>query len=311
MPQNNQHIDQYLTDLSMQYTNDEYVAEQLAPAVMVQKESDKIPVYDKGMMFTVFDSLRADKAEANEVDWDLATPVRYQVEEYALADLVSDRERSNADTPLQPDVDTLEFLQNNISLGKEIRVAAALRNASNYSASNVQALSGTSLWDNYSGSSHPLDDIKNGQAAVFRSSRKRPNKIEIPYEVALTLSRHPDILELVKYTTNILNVNNEIILPASLFGMSVVIGSAGYNTSRKGQPVSIADVWGTDVIIGYVDSAPKLKSVSLAKTFRVERYVKKWREEKRSGDMIEVSDLNTEMIIAPDCGFLLQTVIST
>lgn len=302
------HIDRFLTNLSLQYKNQAFVNEVLFPVVMVEYESDLVPVYDQAMLFTVYETRRADGSRSNEVDWKLAPSLRYTCEQYALKDIVTDRQRRNADTPLTVEIDTMEFVQDSLDLEKEYRAAQLARNAANYVPTNVAALSGTSQWSDYA-NSDPLQDIKRAQAQIFKASRMMANTIIFPYQVALTLSYHPKILDLIKYThADILQ--NDTQLPKKLFGMNVVVAGAGYNTANKGQPINIDDVWGKDVIFAYVESAPKIKSISFGKTFRVTKYVRKWRDEERAGDIIECNDLNDMRIIANATGFLLQNAIA-
>lgn len=299
------HIDRLLTNYSQKYQNAAFVNELLFPQVKVEKESDLYAVYGLEM-FNVYESRRANGGRSNEVDWTV-TNARYACEQYSLSDIVTDRERNNADQPLTVDIDTVEFVQDTLDLSKEYRAAQIARNASNYVNGNTSALSGTSQWSNYSNSS-PLTDIKNAKLAVWQASRKRPNTIILPATVAETLSLHPTILDLRKYTDP--NLVTESGLPTKLQGMTVVEAGAGYNTANPGQAAALADVWGKDVILAYVEKNPKIKSLQYGITFRVNKYVRKWRDEEREGDKVEVNDINQVAMVASGCGYLLQTVIA-
>lgn len=302
------HVNRFLTNMSLQYKNQAFANEQLFPPVQVQFESDEIPVYDQAMLFTIYETRRANGGRANEVDWKLANPITYHCTQYSLKDIITDRTRNNTDQPLNLDIDTMEFLQDSLDLEKEYRAATIARNPSNYVAGNTEALSGNSQWSDYT-NSDPISDIKTMRKAIFGASRMIPNTIVLPWQVAEVLAYHPKILDLIKYTHSDL-LSTDMPLPSKLFGMNVVVAGAGYNTANPGQAAQIADVWGTDVIMAYVDPAPKLKSVSFGKTFRTEKYVRKWRDEEREGDVIEVNDINDVMQIASPCGYLLQHAIA-
>lgn len=146
------------------------------------------------------------------------------------------------------------------------------------------------------------------KTAIWQASRKMPNTLELPAEVALTLANHPDIIDLRKYTDP--KLINDTGLPTKLLGLDVVVGGAGYNTANPGQTASLADVWGTDVIMAYVEKNPKIKSLQYGITFRTTKYVRKWRDEAREGDIVEVNDINDVAIVANGCGYLLQTAIA-
>lgn len=299
------HIDRLLTNYSQRYKNPQFVNEILFPTVRVQKESDLYAVYGLEM-FNVYESKRANGGRSNEVDWTL-TNDRYACEQYSLSDIVTDRDIQNADKPITIQMDTMEFLQDTLDLSKEYNAAQIARNAGTYVNGNTEALSGTSQWNDYTNST-PLKDFSTMQTAVFSASRKMPNVIVIPQQVALVLANHPQILDLRKYTDPNLLTNSG--LPNVLQGMKVVEAGAGYNTANLGQASQLADVWGKDVIIAYTENGPKLKSLTYGMTFRTNKYVRKWRDEEREGFVIETNDIYDLKPIATGCGYLLQTAIA-
>jgi len=306
------HIERNLTNFSQRYTNAAFINERLFPQVMVQFEADKYLEYDLAN-FNLYETLRANGSEAAQVDWGFSES-NYFAEEHSLRDIVTDRDRANADKPLTIDIDTLELVTDGVMLKKEYKAAQIAREVANYVNGNTSALSGGSQWDQYT-TSDPLVQIKAIQLAVFQASRKYANVLVLPYEVALALAYHPDILELVKYTNSgllqgLTGTAIDGLLPNQLFGMEVVIGGAAYNSSNPGQTAALSDVWGTDVIAAYVEKAPKLKSLSYGKTFRTEKYVRKWREESRHGDWVEYNDIYDLALTASATGYLLQTAIS-
>ncbi|MCL6454365.1 MAG: hypothetical protein K6T78_12205 [Alicyclobacillus sp.] len=309
---NTLHVERNLTNYSQRYNNPAFINEKLFPPTMVQFESDKYVIYDLSH-FRLYETERADGARSAQVQWKFSEGL-YFATEHSLKGLVTDRERRNADKPLTLDIDTLELVTDGVMLRKEYDAAQLARNPSNYPSGNTSALSGTSQWSDYS-SSTPLDDIKTMQLAVFEASRQYPNTLVLPYQVALTLAYHPTILDLVKYThDNLLQalMGADGMLPKQLFGMQVVIGGAAVTTS-DGTDVStsdLTDVWGKDVIAAYVEQAPKLKSISYGKTFRTEKYVRKWREEELHGDWVEYNDVYDLALTAAPTGYLLQSAIA-
>lgn len=299
------HIDRLLTNYSERYKNGAFVNEILFPAVKVEKESDLYAVYGLEM-FNVYESRRANGGRSNEVDWTVGND-RYAAEQYSLSDIVTDRDKQNADKPITVEMDTVEFLDDAMSLGKEYRAAQIARTAANYLPANTEALSGTSQWSDYTNST-PIKDLTTMQQAIFRASRKMPNTIVIPQEVALVLAEHPSILDQIKYTDKALLTRSG--LPSTLKGLKVVEAGAGYNTANIGQTPELADVWGQDVIVLYTENAPKLKSITYGMTFRTSKYVRKWRDEPREGWIIENNDIYDQKQIASGCGYLLQNAIA-
>lgn len=313
MPQFGQlHIERNLTNYSLKYDNPEFINEKLFPPVPVQKESDKYLVYNLAN-FNLYETLRANGSESAQIDWGF-TEANYFCEQHSLKDIITDRDRSNADKPLTLDIDTLELVTDGVMLKKEFNAATIATTPSNYITANTEALTGGAQWDQYS-TSNPLTQIKQMQLSVFEASRKYTNVLVLPYPVALALAYHPDILELVKYTNSgllqgLTGTAIEGLLPAKIFGMEVVIAGAAYNSANPGQTAALADIWGTNVVAAYVEQAPKLKSISYGKTFRTEKFVRKWRQEERQGDWVEYNDIYALALTASSTGFLLQTAIS-
>lgn len=316
MPQFSQeHVDVRLTNYSQKYQNNELVGEKLFPPIPVKKESDKYIIYGLEN-FNLHDTLRANGAEASQIDWSFSDG-NYFCEEHSLRGIVTDRDKSNADKPLTVEVDTLEIVTDTVMLDKENDSAQLARDTSNYTLGNTSALSGTDQWSDYT-NSDPLEDMKTMQVGVYTISRKYTNTLLLPFQVALTLAYHPKILELVKYTDSGLlqTLSGGIadgLLPKRLFGMNVVIAGAAVNTSNPGQDATLSDlseVWGNDVIAAYVNPTVGLKTLSFGKTFRTEKYVRKWREESRHGDWVEFNDIYDQKLTAAACGYLLQTVIA-
>jgi len=298
------HVDAVLSGVSVRYTNEEMIADQVMPVVPVRKESDKYYIYTRAWRLP--QSKRAVGAEANEVEWNVSTDT-YQCEEYALKDLVPDRVRDNADNPLDADVDATENLTELITLGREKRVADIAFAAGTY-GTQTSALTGANRWDDYAGSD-PIGDVRSAKAVVHAASGKTPNVMVIGYQAHLKLLDHPDILERIKYTQR--GVITADIL-ASVFEVDrYLVGKALYDSSQEGGTESLGYVWGKNVALLYAEGSPGLKRVSFGYQFQSRGFrVKKWREEKRDGDFVEAGEVRDEHIIAAPCGYLYTTVIS-
>jgi len=298
------HQDAVLSGVSVRYTNDEFIADQVMPVVPVKKESDKYYTYTRAWKLP--QSKRAAGAEANEVEWNVSTDT-YQCEEYALKDLVPDRVRDNADNPLDMDIDTTENLTELIQLGREKRVADVVFASGTY-GTQTSALAGANRWDDYAGSD-PVNDVLTAKATVHAASGKMPNVMVVGYQVHLKLLNHPDILEKIKYTQKGI-VTADLL--AQVFEVDkYLVGKALYDTAQEGVAESLSYVWGKSVALLYSESSPGLKKVSFGYQFQSRGFrTKKWREEGREGDFIEAGEIRDEKVVAAGCGYLYTTVVS-
>lgn len=316
------HIDQALTNLSVMYRNSAYVADQVLPTVPVSKRSDKYFLYRKEDFLSassvgatgVLNSLRRPGAEAAEIDYALSAQ-NYFAEEYAYRGFVADAEVAASDNPMQPDSDQTIQLTERLLLDNEIAVSTLICKRANYPAANKTVLttggSGTS-WASYtSANSLPFTDIKNGKLAVIRSIAREPNMFLLSVDAARTLADHPNIKDLVKYTNqDALTVSG---LPKVLRGLTVIEGATQKNTAAEGAAYSGVNLWQADDasavgLIFYRPDAPSLRTVSLGYTFEAPDdatgargiAVRRWREDKRKGTMIEAAFLRDWRLIAVD-----------
>ncbi len=309
------HLDAALSNVALQYTQEWFIADQALPIVNVAKESDKFfKFYLKDAINIPARTLRGDGAEAAETTWDV-TSTTYQCEEYALKDIVTDRARKNADSPIEMDIDTTKFLTQQILIDREKRVADALFNTTTFT-SYYAALSGDDRWDVYTAAgadSDPLADIETAKDSVMKNSLRPPNTIIMGYEVFKKVVHHPSILARIQYGGT--PADPATVTPkalAQVFNVSqVLVGKAVYNSAVEGATVTPAYAWGKYVMTAYVESPVPRKGVTLGATFQSQPFqVSKWREDKRKGDMVEVSMVQDEVIIATGAAYLFSTVVS-
>jgi hypothetical protein len=327
------HIDQALTNLAVMYRNGTYVADQVLPILPVNKRSNKYFVFKKEDFLTpspvsggVLASLRRPGTEAAELDYTLAAQ-NYYAEEYAYRGFVADAEIAIADNPMQPEIDQTIQLTEKLLLDNELAVATLVGKRANYPAANKAALTtGTTSWAAYaSSSSNPFGDIKNGKLAVIKGIAREPNAILVSVDAARTLADHPSVKDLVKYThQDALTISG---LPKVLRGLNVIEGSAQKNTAAEGAAYSGGNLWQADdgsamALIFYRPEQPSLRTVSFGYTFEAPDdatgargiAVRRWREEKRKGSLIEASFLRDWKLIALDGsslavgGYLLTSV---
>jgi len=304
MPElNNVHTDAILSNISIQYKNAAYVGLQLMPVVPVKKESDLYYIYNsKADRFRIPETLRAPKTESKTVDWKVTTGT-YSCKEHALNDLIDDRERNNADSPLNLEVDTVEFLTDIIELAQEKRIADLLTGASMVNGATI-----TVKWEDYV-NSDPIADIETGKQDVHSRIFRSPNTLLLGKQVYDKLVHHPDILDRIKY------VQKGIVtadLMASVFGVDkVIVGEAGYNTKKEGQTAVYGYLWGKYAILAYIEPRPGIKKYSLGYTFKVGKNVtRRARMETKHSDWFEPSMIVDEKLVSVDCSYKMAACIT-
>lgn len=297
----NVHTDAILTNISVMYRNAAYVGTQLMPVVPVKKESDKYYIYDsKAARFRIPQTLRAPKTESKTVDWKV-TDDTYSCDEHALNDLIDDRERGNADKPLNLEVDTVEFLTDILLLGLEMRIKTVIE--ASLSANTVDVLWSTP------GTSNPIADIETGKAAVHAVIFKDPNVLLLGRAVYDALKHHPDILDRIKYSQKGVVTSD---LMASVFEVDkVIVGNAGYNTAKEGKDASYSYLWGKNAILAYVEPRPGIKKYSLGYIFQSRAFqTRRARMETKHSDWFEPSMIEDEKVVCASCGYRIKPAVA-
>ena len=116
------HVDRPLTNVSIAFSNDRYIADQVFPVIPVQNKSDVYFVFDEDSFYRRRAKPRAPGTRSQRMDYTLTT-ASYNCLSYALAKQIPDEVRNNSDQPLRPDVTATKFVTDALLLDRERRVA--------------------------------------------------------------------------------------------------------------------------------------------------------------------------------------------
>ena len=307
----NLHIDKYLTNVSLQYNNTMFIGEQVLGTVPVAKQSDVIAKYDKES-YNIPKDFRANGALSNRVKSYGVGTTNYFAPVFSYDDIVTDQDKSNADSPIQPFVDTTEGLKQKSLLKKEKRAADALFNTTTFT-SQTSALTGTDRWSDLT-NSDPIGNAETARETVRAAIGRYPNTCTIGAAVWTKLKQHPDILERIKYTQKGIITTD---LVAALFGVDkLLVGGAIYNTAIEGQTASLSDVWGKFALFSWVSPTAKLRepSVGYALHWKIAggkiAKVVKYRDNPHGGEVVEYEWSYQHKVLSAESGYLYSTVVA-
>lgn len=290
----NVHIDQVLTNVSLGWPNNSLVGERLFPTVTVQKQSGKYYWFGREAWLPESGDYRAPGTEANEIPGYTVSVDTFYAQEHALQMAVTDEEREMVDSAFAPDRDATTLLTSKIWLGRELAMQTLASTAANYATNHSTTLSGTAQWSDYTGSSHPIANIRTGVRQVHSKLFMEPNTAIIPYLVMSYLEDHPDIIARIQYSERAI-LTPDIV--AAIFGIAnVIVPGVGYATGpvgSLGSNLTVGYLWGKDVILAWVPPAPGLKVPAFGYEFAwtyggAAQVVDRWREEKRASDLIRI-----------------------
>ena len=137
------HLDQFLTNYSIVYRNNDFVGGRLFPDFPVSKQNDRYPIFLGFERFKAYNTERAPGNEANEAPgWRLSID-EYYCDGKAQKQLIADELRSKWDLSTGPEVFTTEELADIIDKQREITIFNTIMNSAFVPSTT---LAGTAQW---------------------------------------------------------------------------------------------------------------------------------------------------------------------
>lgn len=117
------HVDRHLTNLAINYRPQNLIADQIAPVVPVEKQSDMYPVFNRNEFFSLEDTARAPGTEAKKITRSVSSG-QYFAKNQALGRDIPIEDIANMDDVLRYELDSgaARYLIGKLGLGWEARV---------------------------------------------------------------------------------------------------------------------------------------------------------------------------------------------
>jgi hypothetical protein len=304
MPSLNQlHVDEALTQISIAYRNQAFVAEEVLPVVPVMKKNDVFFKFSK-QHFRAYKDAYAAGQRAQQIEVDLDARGFYMADGHALEDSITDDEREQADPGAQLEVEKTEKLTNIIALVEEINFFNNVVNTTVITQN--QTLSGTSQWSDYV-NSDPVAEVLKERRLVQQQIGEFPNTLLLSQPVLDTLANHPRILDRVKYTANgARNQLDEQDLARVFKVERVLVSAALYQTSNEGEADNLGYIMGKNALLFYRPPRPGIRVPTFGYTFFWAKRsgVLRWRELSLESDFIRVKKFYSQQVVAPNAAYL-------
>lgn len=297
------HVDRPLTNISIRYRSEGLIADQLFPIVPVKNETDLFYIFDKANSLRTPLTLRANGGEANEDNFALSTAT-YRLEEHALKEIVTQRDRDNQDPGLDLDASTVEDLTDKILRQREVDAATLLFTNGNWAQESSLAAAGA--WSANTSVSNPILNADSASANISLQAGRKPNVCVVDERTWYALKEHTSLVQRIMYTSAD-SVGPELV--QRLFGVQkLLVASSAQNTADEGLAATQAYIWTDSAWFGYVEMSPGLKKPSALYCFKksgggVE--VRRWQDEARKGEWFEVGHMYDQQSPASDAGHLI------
>lgn len=309
------HIDAPLTNISIAYMNDQsvFIADKVFPVVPVDKQSDKFFVFNKSAFMRDQAKLRGEAQESAGSGYALSND-SYYCDVWALHKDIGDQTRANTDSPLSSDRNAVQFVTHSLLIRREqLFIDAAF-------ATGVWGTSATptNQWSDFV-NSDPLADFETAKEAILVGTGRQANTAVLGYQVFTKLKLHPDIKEMLKYTTS--RVVTEEIL-AGLVGLKRVLVPISVKDSNAdgATSASMSLMYGKHALICHVPDSPGIETPSAGYIFAWRGLngalgnagigFSKFRMELKKADRIEGEMAIDVKVTGSDLGYFFSSAVA-
>ena len=317
-------VDRFLTNYSLQYMQDDdkFVSKYASTMIPVNNQSDLYATYDRGYFFRDEIEARPLGGRPTQAGYKVGQD-SYAAIEYALEHTIDDRQRANADTPFNLDMNATRLLTSKVKLKRD-RIWAT-----NFFKSGVW---GTDLTGVGSGPStnqflqfdqagaDPIATMDLYKDRIAEQTGMEPNTIILGSKVKRILRTNDDIAERIKYTQ--VGLAEEELL-ASLFDVDVVkTPKSVYNSAEEGAADNFQFIVpDTGIWMGYIERTPSLDAPTAIATFNwtgllggaaneFGGVITRGRDDRAYSDYFHVRDAFDTKIVAPELGVWFGSAVS-
>src|SRR5208282_266162 len=314
------HIDRWLTDMAIAWQQDPnaFIAHKVFPVVPVNNRSDYYYIYEKGFFYRDEMAPRPMGGRAKQVGYEAETG-HYVCEEEALEASVDDRERENADQPLDPEVSKTRLLYTQAMIHRDRVWTQEYFTTGKWTINWEGVEKGSEAKEEEEKflqfeqtGSEPIEFFDQRGLDIMSKTGYKPNIIVLGADTYRVLKNHPAVVERIKYTQRGI-VTAEIL--AELFDVEQVLVPLGvYNSAQEGSADNINFIVNRKAaLMVYAAPAPTITDPSGGYSFAWTKLlpgvtnafggvIERGREELAHTDVFQVRTAYTMGITAPDLG---------
>ncbi|QPG06555.1 hypothetical protein IT774_05120 [Salinimonas marina] len=299
-----------LTAIAIGVRNSAFIADEVAPRADTGGTAEfKWTEYNPEETFTIPNTLVGRRSRTNDVEF-TATQKNDAVEDYGLSDLIpyEDVMKAQNHPAFDPEGMATSKLSELVALDREKRVADRVMSAANYA--NSEVITAGDKWT--ASTSKPIAQIVDAMNSMLVT----PNIMVLGRAEAWALRQNPQIIKAYNGS-----LGDEGLVPLNfireLFGLEkIVVGESKFNAARKGQPMTLTQLWSGGASLIYQKPMAQLRDDL---TFML---TAEWggkvaaRQELGAGEVgirggvrVTVGDSVKEVLISKEAGFFLQGVV--
>lgn len=310
VPAGDVHQNATLSNMSVQYANEEFIGTQLLPVLPVAKESDIYYIYPKRERLNYPDDQMSDRGQAREIH-ETRTTDNYICKQFGYSNFVAARTLANQDAPLDEMVDLVESINEGLAFRREKRISVIMNASGNFGA-NTSAIIAAERWDTPAGGD-PIKVIQDMKAEIWQGRGASTLKAYSSLGVYNVLSRHQQILDLFKYNGSSPGLATPSMIVGFLGIPEYLIGQAREETANEAAVASYSRLWGDNFGIVRVAQRMSKRNAVFGYTLRHGPSLTGVEYDKFKGHgggyTAQVSVSEVHKVVAEDTGYLKETVI--
>lgn len=305
------YVDPVLTNISQKYTNDSisFLAEKIFPIVPVKKKTGIYFEYDRSNVRKPVDTTRTGRSKTPIAEYAVIQRNYGPLKEHDLKAPITKDEYDQYDSPLEPESDAVDFLNEQMLIEKEVNLVSVLSNTSVIPNATV-----ATQWSAASGST-PFKDIETGVSYMKKNGFVGPNTMIMGYDVWSVLKNHADFLARVQYST--LGVMTEEMVK-NLFSNSgitnILIGDAVYDAAQENQNGTTSNgyIWPKGFWLAYITPTPGLRRLNGGYTLTIpgDKYVDKWEDKDEKTTWVRNNDYYEQKLVGKEAFYYLPAVVA-
>lgn len=298
--------DPMLTGLTLAYTNNDYIADKIFKRDPVTTKEFKYKKYLKSLNLQLPDTLVGETGEPNEVKFKYEKLID-SVEGHSLIERIPKTSIEEAAAEKENlTIAATEFLTNVFLGAREKRIADLLQDTSNYDG-NSKTLTASQKFTNADVNAFKIVDDA-AQNIWFK-----PNVMIGGRTAINALRRNPFVVKAA-------NRNSGDSGKATLQDLkdvfeidNIFVGNSVANLAKLGQSANFVNTWGNNIILAYINPSANINygiTFGLTAELGKREISTAFDGEKgvRGVHSVKIAEQYKDIIIAPDCGYLIKGV---
>jgi hypothetical protein len=297
-------VNKRLTAIALGFTNVGFIADTIAPRVMVPSEEFEWTEFTTAELFNIPDTTIGRKSKSNEVEFTANGKAGFVVD-YALSDVIPQKDINRAvDNPgYDPEGVAAYGLSELVSLSREKRVADIVQNPENYN--HKAALTGVDKFSSVDA------DAVNIILDALEVPMVRPNVMALGRKDWRNLRMNKSILaKITRRTTGDGIATRQEILDILEIDQ-IVVGESRYNVANAGQDINLSRLWNNTVAFHYVKAFPQLQrdvtfmvTAEYGSRVSFTKNLDQGDAGLRGGKRLTVGEQINEIVVSKEAGYL-------